>query len=244
MLPGYGMTLSPGEAQFVRMEAYHRERVTAIQNNESPLIKSDTGIFVIHLIPRACVSSFVRIDLTKLKEYADKIPPPGSRYGGQSRLNVDGVFIQDGYKGARAYIQIFRDGRAEVAMSDIWFQSRFSEDQASRCIRTAACELAILTIVPQFLAFYSAIGVQAPIALFTALVGCDNVRHCADSTFGDLSQHAIDRSPLFLPDVEFTDLNVDPKPVLRAWCDSLWQSWGVQQSYNFDAEGNWREPRR
>src|SRR4051812_9007898 len=106
MLPGYGLELSAEEAQFLRIESYHRERVAAIQKKESPLTKTDNGIFVLHLVPKSCVSSLVRLPIDKLIENAGRFTAPGQRYNGTSRMTVDGFLHTDGSQGARAYTQV------------------------------------------------------------------------------------------------------------------------------------------
>ena len=63
-------------------------------------------------------------------------------------------------------------------------------------------------------------------------------------TFREVSGHDIDRSPVFLPDIEITTLDADPLKLLRPWCDTLWQACGTERSFNFDQQGNWRERRR
>jgi hypothetical protein len=61
--------------------------------------------------------------------------------------------------------------------------------------------------------------------------------------FRDLSEFAIDRSPVFLPDVAIDSLDAEPVKVLRQWGDTLWQACGLDRSYSFDEAGNWHERR-
>jgi len=62
--------------------------------------------------------------------------------------------------------------------------------------------------------------------------------------FRDMSDHEIDRSPVFFPEVEIGALDAEPMKFLRPWCDILWQACGMERSFSFDKEGNWRERRR
>ena len=86
-----------------------------------------------------------------------------------------------------------------------------------------------------------AIGLDVPIQMFSALVGCKGVRICTDMSFHDLADHGIDRSPVFFPKVEIGSLDKEPMKLLRPWCDTLWQACGMERSFSFDQEGRWRE---
>jgi hypothetical protein len=109
------------------------------------------------------------------------------------------------------------------------------------CLRDSICEQAVFNTVAGYLRFCKPIGLDVPIHMFSALVGCKGVRIWTDLTFGDVSEHGIDRSPLFLPDIEIDTFDAEPAKLLRPWCDTLWQACGMERSFGYDKEGNWRE---
>lgn len=235
--------LSEDEVPFHRMEAFHRERVEAIGTGKSPLVVRGGGILVLHLIPHSCLQTRTRFDGAKLKEHGVTVPALGSR-GGQSRFNVDGLLNYDGYEGVRSYSQLFRDGRLEAAMPEVAFPMDRQQKNAPHCLRDSICEQAVFNLVGGYLRFCKAIGLSPPVQMFSALVGCEGVRIWTDLTFHEVSEHGIDRSPVFLPDIEITTLDAEPPALMRPWCDTLWQSCGMERSFNFDKDGNWRERRR
>jgi hypothetical protein len=139
---------------------------------------------------------------------------------------------------------MYRDGRLEAAMPEVSFPLDRQKKDGAHCLRDSICEQAVFNTVAGYLQFCKALGLEAPVQMFSALLGCEGVHICTDMAFQDLSEHAIDRSPVFLPDIEITALDAEPVKVLRPWCDALWQACGMERSFSFDQNGNWRERRR
>lgn len=243
--------LSEDEVLFHRMEAFHRQRVEAIASGQSPLGKRDDGILVLHLIPRSCVQARNRFDGAKIKEHGGKVSAFGDdgRYAA-SRFNVDGLLLLDSGEAAESYSQIYRDGRMESVMSALTFQPNGHAAQPGqkpanlpRYLRDTICERAVFRLVKEYLSFCTGIGIQLPITMFSAVIGCKGVLFYSD--WGHrFSQGGIDRSPAFLPDIEIASLDAEPMKLLRSWCDTLLQAVGLEKSPNFDDQGNWRERRR
>ncbi|MEX1027783.1 MAG: hypothetical protein WD049_07225 [Candidatus Paceibacterota bacterium] len=234
--------LNEKEIPFHRMESFHRERVQDFASGMTPLKKSD-HILVVHMIPESSVLTRKRFDATQLKEHGSRVYALGDR-GGYSRFNVDGFMNYDGHQSIRAYSQLYRDGRLESVMSDAAYPLGQNEENGVHVLRDSIVEKALSSLVPNYLAFCKAVDLQTPIWLFSALVGCEGVRICTDWGFRDVSDHGIDRSPCHLPEIEITSLDADSMALLRPWCDTLWQACGIERSYNFDEDGNWRERRR
>jgi hypothetical protein len=105
-------------------------------------------------------------------------------------------------------------------------------------MRVQQCEQALHEIVPAYLEFCSSIGIQLPVWLFPALVGCRGARIKLHSQWPDFTAHSIDRSPAFLPELEI--ISQDALRLLRPVCDALWQSAGAEASLNYDSDGNWK----
>jgi hypothetical protein len=240
--------LNEEELLFHRMESFHHQRVEVIAKGESPLRHQTSGVLVAHFVPIASVRSRVRYEGAELKTAAAGISTFGSR-GGLSRFNIDGVLNLDSYDHCEAYTQVFRNGRVEAAMADVSYELRPSHQitpegqhlPGPRGLRDSICESAIFTAVSECQHFFKSMQIPSPFFLFAALVGCAGVRIMTNRSFRDLSQTAIDRSPLFLPEVEFNSIDIEPTIALRQWCDVLWQSCGLERSFNFDQDGKWRE---
>jgi hypothetical protein len=243
MIDQQPILLNEKEVVFHRMEAFHRDRLRAFCSGSSPLKGRRGGVLVIHLIPESSVRTRKRFDATQLQEHGSQVYTLGDR-GGNSRFNVDGFMNYDGRDAIRAYSQLYRDGRLEAAMSDLAHPLEREQKNGLHVLRDSIAEKAMFALVPNYLAFCKAIDLEAPIWLYSALVDCEGVRICTDWVFRDASDHGIDRSPCHLPEVEITSLDVEPKALLRPWCDTLWQACGMERSFNFDEDGNWRERRR
>jgi len=226
--------LSQDELIFDRMVSFHRDNVEKIASGKGPISQRNGGVLVVHLIPRSCVQNRIRFMGTELKEYGGNISPLGNR-GAYSRFNVDGFMNYEGQKDVRAYSQLFRDGRLEAAMDRLEY-----EHGGHSIIRESDCELAMFNVVSAYLTFCKAIDLKAPIWMFSALVDCHNLIFAPNPHWIDQSTPAIDRSPAFLPEVEITSFDIQPKVFLRSWCDSFWQAGGVERSLSYDKEGNWQ----
>ena len=235
--------LTEDEALLHRMEAFHRQRVEAIASGQSLLGKCNSGVLVVHMIPRSCLRDRTRFEGAKLKEHGNLVPPLGGR-GGYARFNVDGLLNYDGHQSLRAYSQLYRDGRLESVMAEVAFPMDRQQKNSVHCLRDSICEQAVFTTAAGYFRFCKALGLAAPLQMFSALVGCEGVRIWTDMTFREVSEHGIDRSPAFLPDIEITTLDDEPLKLLLPWCDTLWQACGMERSFNFDQQGNWRERRR
>jgi hypothetical protein len=241
--------LSEDEILFHRMESFHRTRVEEIAAGRSPLGTQDDGFLAVHLLPHSCFTSRRRFDGGSLKQHGAtlSVVSEQSRYA-TSRFNVDGLLNLEGGKCPDSYSQILRDGRLEAVMTRIAFEPnrRFLNDDESvqkpRCLRYTMCERAVLTLAPAYLAFCKDIGIPEPVSLYSALIGCSEVRYCHDSPW--LGEFTIDRSPAYLPDLELSATNGEPEQWLRPWCDTLAQSLGFDKSPNYDEHGKWREGRR
>lgn len=230
------------EVIFQRMKDFHLQRVSAVEKADSPLQQRAGGILVLHLIPECCVFSQSKLDGDILKEQGTRIRPLGDR-GGNTRFNVDGFLNYSGYEEVRAYSHLFRDGRLEAVMSDVGYPVDRHTEKSPYAIRCGLIERSIFDVVHAYLRFCQEIEIVPPVWLFSALVECEGFRVMTDRRFHDLSDQAVDRSPAVLPELKIKELNNDPQQLLHPWCDWLWQAGGIEQSFNYDKEGNWHEPR-
>lgn len=235
--------LSEDEVVSHRLQTFHRERVEAIIAGQTPAKIQKGGLLVVHLVPLECAKTPFRLDTDQLNAVIGTMPVLSSSFT-RTRFNVDGVVAHVGEQGARGYSQLYRDGRLESVMSAITYSKHQNDPNGLRCLRDWEIEPAMFTVVGKYLKVCKLVGRSAPIRLLSTIAGCEDVHICTDFSFGDLSETGIDRKIAFLPDVEIESLEDEPQKALRAWCDSLWQACGIERSFNFDAEGNWRSRRR
>ncbi len=116
-------------------------------------------------------------------------------------------------------------------------------DQGQRkmfVIRDSICEAAVFKTTSAFLKVAESLGLERPVWLFSALVGCKGVSICTNWGFRDLSKYSVDRDPCFLPELEITPGDMPIENILQPWCDTMWQSFGEERSRNYK-DGEWRE---
>lgn len=225
--------LTQEELLFHRMVTFHRERVQLISTGGPPVLKPNARILIVHLIPQECVEKRSLLDAAKLKNHGRHIWPLGSDEG-KTRFNVDGLMTFADQEGIGAYSQLFRDGRLESLTANA-----AREKGQLLLFQDKIWERGIFQLVSVYLKFCKEVGLQPPIWLFAALIGCEGVRFATDSRFDDPSEYAIDRTPAFLPEIKIESLDINPATVLRPLCDAMWQSAGEPKSLNFDGDGNW-----
>ena len=109
--------------------------------------------------------------------------------------------------------------------------------------RCSLLESAVFDLVDNYVRFCKETDVPQPIWLFSALVECQGFRFMTNRRFHDFSEKSVDRSPAFIPAIEITSFDSDSKKLLQPWCDTLWQTSGLEKSLNYDQEGNWQAPR-
>ena len=237
-----GNWLSKDELLFHRMVTFHRQRLEAIASGPSNLAEHEKGYLLIHLIPQHVVVDRIRLDTTQLKQQGSLINPLGER-SGRTRFNVDGLLNYDGRDSVRAYSQVYRDGRVEALMPDVAYPLAPNQENSVFALRDSICEKGAIDLVGSHLRFCKAVEIAPPIWMFSALLDCQGVRILAHRAWRDVSEHAVDRSPAYLPELEITTLESNLDSLLRPWCDSLWQAAGLERSYNYDEQGVWCERR-
>ena len=72
------------------------------------------------------------------------------------------------------------------------------------------CEEALLGALADYLPFAKTLELQLPFWMFAALVGCEGARICLNRSWGDLSEHPIDRNAVWLPETKIDAFDIDP----------------------------------
>ncbi len=234
--------LTEAERHLHRMRDFHRERVEAIQKDQSHVRLNDPTRLVVHLMPEDSLRAPKSVAASDLKRSAQSIRPLGDRNGGgykDSRFNADGVLVYSGRDAVRAYSQLFRSGLYEGVMAGAVFQAK----EEAKVFREAECEEALLGALADYLPFAKTHELQLPFWMFAALVGCEGARICLNRSWGDLSEHPIDRNTVWLPETKIDAFDFDPVKHLRPMLDVLWNAAGLERSFNYNEQGD-RKPRR
>lgn len=159
------------------------------------------------------------------------------------RLNVDGVLHSRNItaEGCGAYTQLFREGSIEAVRV---FTSQL--DNGRYNVASAAYETEMVQFLDRLKPELEFMGAGAPLVLLYSLIHADKAELGID-TWGrmglDESQGKFDRAVILLPDIMAQDLTQPSPKILKPLFDLVWNAAGIQQSWNFDASGNWA-PRR
>lgn len=231
---------SEAELVLQRMRQFHRERVETIQKDQSHIRLNDPSRLVIHLIPEEAVRAPKSLAAVELKRAAHSIRPLGERNGGYSegRFNADGYLLYSGREAVRHYSQLYRSGVCEGVMAEAVFRP----EKEVKILRENWCEEAILGAMNGYLTAAKYLGLQPPIWMFAALVGCEGARIRVNREWSELSENAIDRTVVSLPESKVDSFGIDPAKHLHSMLDVLWNAAGVEKSLSYDAQGN-RNPR-
>jgi hypothetical protein len=146
-----GLGLTEAERHLYRMRGFHRERVEAIQKNQSHVRLKDSARLVVHLIPEESIRAAKFISAADLKRAAQSVRPLGDRNGGysDSRFNADGFLLYNGRDAVRYYSQLYRNGMYEGVMAEVVFQH---QNQAS-IVRDNWCEEALHGAMRNYLSY-------------------------------------------------------------------------------------------
>jgi hypothetical protein len=139
--PTIGMT--EVERAVHRMKSFHKERVEAIQNDQSHVRLNDPTRLIVHLMPEESMRAPKSLTAVDLKRAAGSIRPLGDRNGGgysDSRFNADGFLLYSGRDAVRYYTQLYRNGVYEGVMAEAVFQHQ----NRARILRENWCEEALL----------------------------------------------------------------------------------------------------
>ena len=232
--------LNEAEVILHRMRSFHRGRVDAIQKNESHVRLSDSYRLILHVIPQEAVlesKSFAPLDLKTASQSFPRFDD-GSGYGHRiARYNADGFLYCDSQDSAQRYAQFYRNGILEGVMARAAFKVPPKE---AVFYREDACEETVIKAMAGYLSFAKTLKLTPPILMFAALSGCEGVRLCTDRSFYDVSEYAIDRNLIMLPEARVESLDIDAAKHLRPLCDALWNAVGFEKSVNFDEQGGWK----
>ena len=227
--------LSTEELFHHRMEAIHRHRVEAINRGDSPFRLKPGGSLIVHLIPAESVPSRKRYTASNLKDHSNGLRPLGEQ-SGHFRFNTYGYSSYTGEREVTAYTQLYRDGHLEAVMTDTtYMQGR------TKVLKDSLCERAIFEVVGEYLRFCKGIGIALPVWAFVALTDCVDMRV---KTWTDLSDDVIHSPLVFLPEFEIDSFDIQPVTYLRPLFDCLANAVGLEQSLNYDKQGNWEQQGR
>jgi len=236
-------------------------------NKPSSSTRTRESALVIHLQPFDSVKPGYVVDVAReLRAETGVLHLCGDPYAEPSiRLNFDGLLATHN----KNFIQVYRSSATEEVdfdglSSDCDFNNRFDVE----CIGATELDRAIFKGVGRRLLLLKRLGVTAPVSVSISLLnvrGCKLlVRYpiyiggqAADTGYR-LSPHVIDRQNLLLTGLvveNLQELSLEGEregphsseylswrtvqPLLRPYCDTIWNAAGFPRSEYFDPDGKW-----
>jgi Putative DNA-binding domain len=223
-----------------RMRGFRLDRVARVTANDASVTLLDDCCLLLHVVP------FSHFDLRPALSFPDvvnnpgRFPPMGMRSPINWRVNFDGFLTLSNADVSaarqRAYVQIFRNGAVEAAMSSIVRSDGHVNIQSLdfaivQHARIYAMALHECRAEPPFAVMASVIGVKGR----GMVVGFD--------PFGTMDGEVADRDQLHFSGVVIEDIptgNPDCAKMLRPILDHLANVAGHASAPSFDQNGNYQ----
>lgn len=225
-----------------RIRDFRLDRVAKIHAEITPMpLDRGRGLLVLHVVPASAMRPGVRADL----RMASSRPavPIWSSDGHTGRHNFDGyvTFAARAQPSGRthAYVQVFRNGSIEAVES--WLLDGRDESDKGPILRDLVVEPELVKALDGYLGLLRQMQCQPPVFVMLSLLGVRGFRlHLNDWTDRRMMT-AIDRDDLMLPELLVESYDEQSDVILRSAFDQIWQAAGLEQSYNYDDQGRWKD---
>lgn len=230
------------DSQADRIRSFLQDRLGKIMADETPVPLSTQHRLVMHIIPLSTFLNHQRLELSSGCNLTTYFKPIGAG-GCRRRHNLDGVVTyQANYEDKTindGYCQVFFDGTVESVYADILRERGGSKPKGNTTfIASVAYEEYIVEATGDYFSGYKMLGVDAPLIVTMALLGCKGAYMFVSSNY-DGFQHPIDRDVAMLPEVRVESLDEEVPIFMRAIFDAVWNACGHSHSLNYDKDGNW-----
>lgn len=227
-----------------RMRRFRDERLGRIIANETPMRMIEGSKLVLHILPIASFTTDANLEISILKEHAERNLLPIACSGWSHGYNLEGFITYSTYKkdtGPKAYTYslIFRKGQIEAVLAEL-----VGEHDGRRLIPSVSYEKYIIESVLNYLGVLKSLEIPSPLVLFVCMTGVANVSMGVNAFYHSNRGTPIDRDTLVLPDILIEDYqSVSEKNAvaraLRPVFDAVWNACGFECSHNYDKDGNW-----
>jgi hypothetical protein len=225
------------ESLYEKIRRFRDDRLAKIIADETPVKLQPNAKIIIHLIPIAFSDPSARLDVTRLNEMRQLVPPLHAS-AWDHRINFDGFLTFSHFGSGSAgytYLQVFRSGAFEAVEADL-----LAERNGRKFLSIVDCEKAILLGLEKYIVALKELGASLPIIILGTIYGVEGYTLAADTPSAFFYQtHPIDRNLLLLPEVLIEDFSVPIDIALRPMFDAIWQSVGLPKSESYSPDGRW-----
>ncbi|MBN2476588.1 MAG: ATP-binding protein [Pirellulales bacterium] len=224
-----------GEAIPERIRRFRDDRLSRIVAGETPFSMDSGAKMVLHLLPVSSFSKPTTVDVVAVSRDHSYLRPIGAGGYDGSRMNLDGcaTYWQPSDSPCLTYTQLFRSGAVEAV-------DGYTLTRREQGIPAHTHEQVLLNATFSYLQLFEQLDIEPPIILMLSMIGVKGFRMATGQPSSSGRRvPVIDRDVLLLPEVVFQDLSEVPATVLRPIFDAVWQSAGLERSFNYSEDGKW-----
>ncbi len=230
------------DSQADRIRSFLQNRLAKIMADETPIPLSMPHRLVLHVLPLNSFLNQKHLDFSSDRNLTLNFRPIAVS-GWDHRYNLDGFLT---YRDSRetklcdSYCQTFFNGTIEAVYADILRASGGRKPQSgdTAFIASIAYERDVIEAIKKYFKGYKTLGVEAPIVISMALLGCKGAYMYADIAMG-LDNNPIDRDVAILPEVQTGSLDEEVPTIMKPIFDAVWNACGHPRSYNYTENGIW-----
>ena len=230
------------DSQADRIRSFLQNRLAKIVADETPIPLSMPHRLVLHILPLNSFLNQNRLDFSADRDLALNFRPIAVS-GWDHRYNLDGFLT---YRDSRetklcdSYCQTFFDGTIEAVYADILRTNGGQKPQNgdTAYIASVAYEHHVIKVIRNYFKGYKTLGVEAPVVISMALLGCKGAYMYTDMAMG-LDNKPIDRDVAILPEVQTGSLDEEVTTIMKPIFDAVWNACGHPRSYNYTENGIW-----
>jgi hypothetical protein len=223
------------EAEIQKLRSFRLDRLSSIRAGELPMRLMNGSKAVLHLLPIRSFEPGFQCDLTPLSD--TDLRPMEVLTGWGTTHDLDGKYsferTQDGE--CLGYLFVHRNGCLEVVNCTILNRGR-----GMRIIPNPHFESEFIQFLPQCLNCLTKIQVEYPIAVGLNLLDVQGHQLYSGPLSRMLSARTISQRDLLIPE-RIIDATATPAAaMLKPLFDSIWNACGLQRSWNYDEQGQWK----
>lgn len=231
------------DSQAERVRSFLQNRLAKIMADETPVSLSSEHRLVLHILPLYPFLNHQRLQLSSNRNLPSDFRPIGAG-GWDHRYNLDGFVTYDRDYEDRTlndgYCQVFFDGVVESVYSNILTVRGGRRPQSGETgfIASVAYELYVVEAIENYFAGYTRLGIEAPVVISMALLGCKGAYMYTDFAMGS-DYKPIDRDVAILPEVQTGSLDEAVPTIMKPIFDAVWNACGHAFSHNYTENGTW-----
>lgn len=225
--------------QAQRVRDFRTERLSQILADGAPHRLVHGALLVGHFVPTQAALGEVAVD--PVPYMRDRRLPVLSTTIPGARINADGALVVRNPRpeGTYGYSQLFRNGYFETVKVLAVPPGELA------ALGSIAYEREFIALVRTLRAEYTHLGVGIEMTCMVSLLRANRAELGLNRWEYNLEDHQgyFDRETLVLPDV-LLPAELTEEQALRPVFDLMWQSAGIERSFNYDEAGNWLPARR